>query len=267
MTDSLIVDLSSPFASITLNRPKRGNALSSEMSSALIKTLKELDKSHTDRGIQALIITGNGKYFCSGMDLSGATGGESPSDRFNGALDLFGTLANLSIPTIALINGPCLAGGVGLAFCCDIRICQSISFTLSEVRRGLVAATISEYLIREWGVSKAREAMITGRSIPATELYQIGAIHYLAKDKDDAFTALERYKEMLLKSGPLAVHRSKSIVAAVARSHSEGRQAIKTAFVEMMGPSDEAAHGIGQFLSGNKDVDWVKFYKEKKAKL
>lgn len=265
MTDSLIVNLSSPFATITLNRPKRGNALSSDMSSALIKTLKDLDKSHTEKGIQALILTGNGKYFCSGMDLSGATNGnDTPMDRFNNALDLFGTLSNLSIPTIAYINGPCLAGGVGLAFCCDVRICQDVTFTLSEVRRGLVAATISEYIIREWGVSKAREAMITGRSITASELYQIGAIHYLAKDEQDANMALERYKDMLLKSGPLAVHRSKGIVSAVAKSHSEGRQAIKAAFVEMMGPSDEAAHGIGQFLSGNKDVDWVQFYKDQK---
>jgi hydroxymethylglutaryl-CoA lyase len=186
-------------------------------------------------------------------------------------LSTFESVNQCSKPTIAVIRGACYGGGVGLAFCCDVRIVlgRGEKFVLSEVKRGLIAATISKYVVREWGPSLAREAMITGRAVTAEELYQRGIIHAVVDTEEEAEAKVREYVDILNRCAPRAVGQTKELVNRVAERR-DAEEGIRRTFMDMMGPSEEAKFGIGEFRRGNREVDWGSWYREKiggKAKL
>jgi methylglutaconyl-CoA hydratase len=117
MSEEVLLQRDAPISgvcTITLNRPSRGNALTSVMLDLLLGYLKALED---DVGVFAVVLTGSGKFFCTGMDLSGNGGagiGKAPEN-------VFSALARFAKPLFARVNGPCLGGGVGILFCCDIR--------------------------------------------------------------------------------------------------------------------------------------------------
>ncbi|KAI8851957.1 ClpP/crotonase-like domain-containing protein, partial [Chytridium lagenaria] len=144
---------------VTLDNPKRANALSNEMCVAF---LEAMDEAERDDGVRVIVITGSGKYFCSGMDLSSASSSTTKTP-FDAAHHLFQRLSDHPKPTIAHLNGPALGGGVGLAFSCDLRCAHpSVFFQLAEVRRGLIPAIISLRIIPEVGPRVARRWFMTG---------------------------------------------------------------------------------------------------------
>ena len=170
-----------------------------------------------------------------------------------------------------MIKGACYGGGVGLAFCSDVRIVLGggEKFVLSEVKRGLVAATISKYLVREWGPSLAREAMITGRAVTAEELYKRGVVHAIVSTEEEAREKVKEYVDILKGCAPRAVGQTKELVNRVAERR-DAEEGIRKTFMDMMQPSEEAKFGIGEFRRGNREVDWGRWYREKiggKAKL
>ncbi|KEF59068.1 hydroxymethylglutaryl-CoA lyase [Exophiala aquamarina CBS 119918] len=244
---------------IVLRRPRNGNALTSEM---LTQLQSYIQKVSSDQSIARIIITAEGKFFCTGMDLSDKVQAkparqEKKSDHAM-FTELFETISKAPQVTIAAINGPCYAGGIGLAFACDIRIAvETASLTLSEVKLGLCPAIISEYLVREWGPSFTREAMLSARSISMTELKSIGAVHVLAKDVADLDHQLDSYLVNLRKAAPGASTLVKSVVE-VGWSNPGGqrqRDAIKGIFEGMMKLGSESEIGLGAFRS-KKVVDW-----------
>ena len=261
-SSEVLVSRSTSTATITLNNPKKGNILSAHMISRLQTTIAHL--SH-DPTIQTIILTNTGKYFCTGMDLSSsgpATSG-STKTQLKTLLGAFESLNTCPKTTIALIKGSCYGGGVGLAFCCDIRIAlREVKFILSEVKRGLVPATISKYVVREWGPAFAREAMITGRAITAPELHNLGIIQEICEGEKDAEKRVGEYVTQLQSSAPGAVSQVKRLVNAVAERKRE-QEEIEKVFEEMMLPSEEAKYGIEEFRKGNREVDWGKWYREK----
>lgn len=262
----LIFSRSGSSATITFNNPKKGNVLTSSMTQGLRSIMSSLSSDPT---IQTIILTNIGKYFCTGMDLSTsgpATTGTTKTQLQN-LLSTFECLNSCPKTTIALVKGKCYGGGVGLVFCCDIRIVIGANqeFVLSEVKRGLVPATISKYVVREWGPALAREAMITGRPILASELLAKNIIHAIAETEEQAQKIVEEYVLRLGSSAPRAVSQVKELVNAVAERKRENEE-IEKVFEDMMRPSDEAKFGIGEFRKGVKDVDWGKWYREKIGK-
>ncbi|KAB2098604.1 hypothetical protein AG0111_0g13142 [Alternaria gaisen] len=164
---------------IQLARPERGNSLSFALAKNLTRLFQTLS---TDSSVHRIVLTGKGKYFCTGMDL-GEKLYESAIDRCLALQNLFEAIDTCPKTTVAVINGPAFGGGVGLAFVCDIRVAASTSFfCLSEVKLGLCPATISKFIIREWGVSLARMAMLTARKIHPQTLHDMGVLHAVALD-------------------------------------------------------------------------------------
>lgn len=268
-SEHLLISRLDSTVTITLNNPSKGNVLTSTTIHHLRTTIATFSADPT---IQILILTNTGKYFCTGMDLSSsgpATSGTT-KEQLTSVLETFECINRCPKTTIALINGSCYGGGVGLAFCCDIRIVidtpdgDGVKFTLSEVKRGLVPATISKYLVREWGASLTREAMITGRPIPPSELKQRGLIYAITTSKEEAMKIVKEIVKEIGSSAPRAVGQVKELVNAVAeRKGEEG--VIERVFVDMMGPSEEARYGISEFRKGNRKVDWAEWYREKKG--
>ena len=255
---------------IVLSRPQNGNALTANMLRSLAELFERLSE---DKSVSRIVLTARGKYFCTGMDLSanGATAGASAADakelQFRGLLRLFEAIDNAPQTTIAVVNGSAYGGGVGLAFCCDVRLALADArFTLTEVKLGLCPATISKYVAREWGSSFTREAMLTARPVAPTELHdRIGSVHGIAKDETGLGALLDNYLQQLKKCAPVASAKSKELIRAAYMYAGGVQQAatIKEVYDWMMTPSDEAKHGTEQFRAGHREIDWDAFMTRK----
>jgi len=249
---------------ICLTRGRNGNALTTTLIEALIRLFRAYSLDHS---VFRIILTGEGKYFCTGMDLKSTS---TTEERFRNLKDLFRTIDECPKTTIAVVNGPCFGGGVGLAFVCDIRLATSQStFTLSEVRLGLCPATISEYVIREWGISYTRVAMLTGRQITASELAHLKILQGVAEDQNSLQVALEALLQDLKFNAPGASKLSKDLirVAYVDSGGEEQARVIKSSFDKMMITGSEHDYARSEFKKGIKAVDWEAMFQQSLSKL
>jgi len=248
---------------VVLNRPKNGNALTTTMMNDLTNFFHT---SRKDQSISRIALCARGKFFCTGMDLgkgSTVVGQEGPSNDKDGVYDrlvrLLSAIGTAPQVTIACIQGAAYGGGVGLAFACDIRVAVSPAFvTLSEVRLGLCPATISPYVVREWGPAFAREAMLSTRKITMTELYERAAIARLAQNEVELEKLLDDYLDELRYSAPRASEMSKELVRINSSNRDENTQQteIKNLFREMMQAGSESTIGVKKLQEDRKPVDW-----------
>lgn len=182
------VELSTPrdgIALVTLNRPDKLNAMTSEMVSQLHNTL---DAISVDRSVRVVILTGAGRGFCAGLDLGGY--GDAPGFAWNGHMEkglavqkhiasLIPHMRSLPQPIIAAVNGAASGGGFALVLGSDVRLCaQSAKFNAAFIRIGLSACDIgtSWLLPRLIGASRAQELMLTGRLFHSDEAARIGLV-------------------------------------------------------------------------------------------
>jgi hydroxymethylglutaryl-CoA lyase len=262
-TEGLQLHRSGVNLKIVLNRPKNGNALTTSMISDLTSVVTDVSK---DLQISRIIITGNGKYFCTGMDLGkGSTpvaqGGSTSDAQFQRLTGLFEAIDQSPKVTIACLNGPAFGGGVGLAFSCDLRLgTRNAAVTLSEVKLGLCPATISKYVVREFGVAFAREAMLSARPVTFEELRARGLVSEVADDAEQLRMRLDAFLSRLKVASPDASRMSKKLVRLAWAHAGDKEQAdgIKDLFEEMMRPSSDGAHGVKELQAGRK-VDWDAF--------
>ena len=246
---------------ILLRRPRNGNALTTDMVTQITDCFRSVAQDHT---ITRIVIAAEGRFFCTGMDLSKSStavskGGDAASNEYEKFVNLFQAIQDAPQVTIACINGPCYAGGVGLAFSCDVRLAiASATASLSEVKLGLCPAIISKYLAREWGLAFTREAILSGRVISVAELRNIGAVHGLAADMAGLDELLESYLINLRSCAPRASAMCKDVMRAAAgvRGHEEQDKVIRQVFETMMAPDSESVIGVRNFQSGKKRTDW-----------
>ena len=247
---------------VVLSRPNNGNALKATTISNLTNFFEH---AASDSSISRIAITANGKVFCTGMDLAkGSTpvaqGPAATEAQYESLTRLFASIDSSPQVTIACVQGPAYGGGVGLAFACDIRImAETASFTLSEVKLGLSPATISKYVVREWGAAFSREAMLSARQVSAAELQRLGKVTRVVRTEAELPQALDSYLARLKVAAPGASARSKELVRlSCLEGGQDSKQAagIKKLFGEMMSGNEEAAFGLVQFQTGNKSVDW-----------
>ncbi|KAK5710381.1 putative secondary metabolism biosynthetic enzyme [Elasticomyces elasticus] len=259
--EGLQIHRSGPNLKLTLDRPRNGNALTESLISQLTKVFED---AATDTTITRIALTADGKFFCTGMDLgkgsSPVAQSSSSSDaQFTRLFRLFEAIDRAPQVTVACIQGSAFGGGVGLALVCDIRIMvKDASVRMSEVRLGLAPATVSKYVIRELGISLAREAMLTARPLLAQELHRLGKVAQVIESTEQAPAALDAYLIGLRAAAPHASTLTKDIVRlAYADAGGEQQAAgVKAVFSEMMAPQSESAFGLQQFQSGVKEVDW-----------
>jgi hydroxymethylglutaryl-CoA lyase len=215
-----------------------------------------------------VILESEGKYFCTGMDLSGKTetANSGESSYYSKVVALYDALDHVPQTTIAVVDGPCYGGGVGLTFACDVRLVSSRArWTLSEVKIGVSPAVISKYLVREWGPSIAREGMISGREFAPEELHRVGAIHRISSEETPLPSLVDGYLDQLEKCAPRSAAINKELTR-VAWDHPESEtqaSLIQKTFENMMVPGSEGEHGIGQFRKKAKTFKWSDFWGNK----
>ena len=203
-------------AIIKLNRPDKRNALHPD----LVKQMKEkLNEIRHDDNVKVLIITGEGKAFCAGADLTylnelrNFSSIENEKDSEDLA-ELFLMIYKFPKPTIAAVNGAAIAGGCGLASVCDLIVANEdhSRFGYSEVKIGFLPAIVSIFVIKKIGEGIARQLLLTGEIINGKRAYEIGFANYLYNNVLDG--AIEVASNIRLNS-VFSVKETKSMIDSV----------------------------------------------------
>ncbi len=198
---------------ITLNRPEAMNAINGALSHGLLNAVQELDE---DDSLTAGVITGNGRGFCSGMDLKAFAKGEDI-----GPLTTF-IRSGCTKPLIAAIEGFALAGGCEIALTCDLLVAgKGAKIGIREVKVGLFAAAGGVFrLPARVGYTKAMEMALTGEPITAEVALESGMLSELT-ETGGALEAAIGWAERIAENAPLAVAASKTLVRAAAQGNDE----------------------------------------------
>jgi enoyl-CoA hydratase len=196
---------------LTLNRPDRRNALNLELNEALVDAVMEADH---DPEVYAIAITGTGQAFCSGADLSDAKTRADRGEAWYGPLhnryrSLFEVMIDSRKPTLAVVNGPAVAGGFELALSCDLRVVADHAFfAVPESRRGRGAHYASVALPRMVPQGIAMEWLYSGRRIDLAEAERWGLVNRTAPAEMLTETA-EAFLASFTDSAPLSLQRLK----------------------------------------------------------
>jgi methylglutaconyl-CoA hydratase len=246
-------------ATVTMNRPDVHNAFDEALIAELTRVMRSLDD---DPAVRVVVLAAHGKSFSAGADLNWMkrmahyTEGDNLRDALQLA-ELMRTIDRLHKPTIARVQGHAFGGGVGLVACCDMAVAaKGATFSLSEVRLGLIPAVISPYVVRAIGERSARRYFLTAERFPAEQAYHLGLVSEVV-DPEWLDSSLDSLIDQLLKGGPMAIGAAKDLIRAVA-----GRP-IETAVVEDTAQriartraSAEGREGIAAFLE-KRTPSWV----------
>ena len=205
-----------PAASITLNRPAKRNALSRELIAQLDAAFA---KAADDATARVVVLTAVGQGFCAGMDLTELQASldvpKEKSPAWDDALKLarlYDRIYTLPKPTIAVVQGPAIAGGAGLVTVCDLAIAaEEAKFGYPEVRRGLVAAMVMPHLMRHVGERTARWLLLTGEMIDAKAALAAGLVNEVMPTDKIAGRTLEIVMS-LAEGGPEALAKTKELL-------------------------------------------------------
>ncbi len=205
--------LQGAIGTITLNRPEKRNAISTEMVDELLAVLNEAEAS----AASVVILTGSGKAFCAGMDIDGlrAIATQTPKDHLEDSqrmAKMFRRLYTFPKPTIAAVNGAAVAGGCGIATLADFTLSvPEAKFGYTEVRIGFIPALVSVFLKRQVGGKHARDLLLTGKIIDAADAFRIGLVTEIVP-ATDLMARARQIAETLLAVSPTSVLRTKKLL-------------------------------------------------------
>jgi methylglutaconyl-CoA hydratase len=195
-------------ATLTFDRPQKSNAYDKAMQRTLGACFTQ---AAADMAIRVLVLRGEGKHFCAGADLSPAA--RSDDAEAPGIAELCQRLSTLPKPTLALVQGACLGGGMALVACCDIVIAtEDAFFAMPEARLGFSPTPLIPFLLQALGAREARRVLMAGARVGAGEALRIGLVQAVGK-RPDAEQMLDELIGELLQSAPGAITTIKAAVA------------------------------------------------------
>ena len=262
MADAILLERRHTTAVLTLNRPQVHNAFDDGL---IAETTAALESLAGDAGIRALVLTGAGATFSAGADLNWMRrmAQASTEENRDDALRLAKLLRLLQFfpkPTLARVNGSAYGGGVGLIACCDIAIgVEGAKFALSEVKLGLVPATIAPYVVQAIGPRHARRLFVSAEILDAAEAARIGLLHQCvpAGQLDEA---VDRQLHFLAKGGPTAQHEAKLLAlrtSGMTAASAERIDGENAGLIARLRVSAEGQAGLSAFLEKHAPP-WLK---------
>ena len=255
MSQNLSITQTGAVARITLTQPEVRNAFSDEV-------IAEITAAFTEVGarpdVRVVVLAAEGPAFCAGANLNWMRRMADYSRDENrvdaGELaKMLRTIYECPKPTIARVQGDVYAGGVGLVACCDMAVAvESAVFCLSEVKIGLMPATISPYVIRAMGARAAHRYFLTGERFNAREAHRIGFVHEVA-EAEQLDGVVDQWLKHLLSAGPEAVKACKRLVIDVAeREINDQLIAATVEGIAEIRASSEGKEGVQAFLAKRK---------------
>lgn len=259
-SDPLLHDIDADgIAVVTLNRPEVHNAFDDELIARMTTLFHELG---SDDRVRVVTLTAQGRSFSAGADLNWMRRMADYSDEENyqdamRLADMLRTLNDLPKPTLALVHGATFGGGVGLVACCDIVLATpAASFSLSEVKLGIIPAVISPYVISAIGGRAARRYMLTAERFSAEEAHRIGLVHEVV-DADALRTRADALAAILRGNGPRALNECKSLIRSVARGPIDEAMIADTAQrIARIRASAEGQEGLSAFFE-KRLPNWI----------
>jgi methylglutaconyl-CoA hydratase len=255
MYSTLLLDISGKLATLTLNRPEKRNAISTQMIAELQSALDAIEKSHA----RVAILTGAGRAFCAGMDLEmlAAIAKQSPSENQEDSrrmAKMFRRIWSFSKPLIAAVNGTALAGGCGIATLCDFTLAiPEAKFGYTEVKIGFLPAIVSVFLTRQIGEKRARDLLLTGRVFASPEAKELGLINEIVPEELLIDRARE-LAEVLIAASPSSLTRAKRLLTSAAAANVDAdleRAVLENARIRC---TPDFQEGLASFLEKRKPV-------------
>jgi len=262
MPDILLTEIDDRgVATVTMNRPDVHNAFNDALIGALDEAFETLGR---DDRVRLIRLEGAGKSFCAGADLDWMKAAAGYSEDENRAdagrlSDMLHRVNDCPKPTLALVQGAALGGGVGLVACADIAIAvRNAKFGFTEVRLGLIPATIGPYAVAKIGEAAARRYFLTGERFDAEAAAKMGLVQYTVGSEADLGTAAERLLSDLLAAAPGAQAAAKELVRAVKNRSIDAELRDDTARrIAARRTTDEAREGMAAFFDKRKPR-WAK---------
>ena len=259
MTSAIRIATQAHVATVVLNRPEVRNAFNDELIAELSEVFTRLGD---DARVRAIVLAANGPAFCAGADLNWMrrmadyTREENLRDAAQLAF-MLRTIYECPKPTIARVQGDVYAGGMGLVAACDMAVSvDTAHFCLSEVKLGLVPATISPYVIRAMGARASHRYFLTGERFSAQEAHRIGYVHEVV-EAEQLDSVVDGWLKHLLSAGPAAVRACKRLVLDVAeREINEQLIASTVEQIANIRASSEGKEGVQAFLNKRKP-NWL----------
>ena len=211
--ETLQLETAGEVATVTLNRPEKRNAISTQMIEELLAALEKIESG----AARVAILTGSGRAFCAGMDLEALRSLASQSFEQNLAdsrlfANLLYRIYTLSKPVIAAVNGPAIAGGCGIATVADFTLAvPEAKFGYTELKIGFIPAVVSVFLRRQVGDKIARDLLLSGRIIDSAEAYRFGLVTEIVPAAKLTARALE-FAGILLSASPASIARTRALL-------------------------------------------------------
>lgn len=257
MTEAILIRQDGAVRTITLNRPEKHNAFDDAVIADLTAAF---EAAGTDASVRVVVLAASGKHFCAGADLGWmrrmAEFGAAENRRDAEALaQLLHTIDRCPKPVLGLVQGNAYGGGVGLVAACDIvLVVETARFALSEVRLGLVPATIAPYVVAAIGARACRRYFLSAEPFDAATAQRLGLVQEVVSE-DGLAVARDRVLAALLRGGPEALAAAKALIGIVAvpppgldlrretarliaerRASAEGREGVQ-AFLDKRNPA------------------------------
>lgn len=241
---------------LTMNRPERRNALTRSLIESLTNAFARLEG---ESAVRVIVVTGAGAAFCAGMDLDEVQAHANPEDAREDARALTRLLLRMQRqrqPIIAALNGHAVAGGAGVMTACDLVVAsEDAKIGYPEVQRGLIAAIVAPFLVRQVGDRRARRLLLTGELIGAREAERIGLITE-ATPRADLEARCDALARQLRTAGPDAVMGTKRRLAETQLDDRAADIAAEASAAARLGP--EAREGLAAFLEKRHPAWWPK---------
>ena len=255
MSNTVLLEVKDGIGYITINRPAALNALSSEVLTDLNLVLDEVEK-HED--IRVVIVSGQGdKAFVAGADIK-EMDQMSPIQAFEYmtyANDTFTRLSDLTQPTIAVLNGYALGGGLELALSTDIRIgFEKTMVGFPEVGLGIIPGFAgTQRMSRLIGTSKTKELIYTARIVKGNEAYDLGILNKLVP-AEELLSSAEELAKSIMKNAPLAVEKAKHVIQVGSELPLKSAIRLETEAEALLFSTEDKVEGMRAFVEKRKAV-------------
>ena len=252
--EHLLYKVENNTAYVTINREKQRNAITGE---AISLFLKYLDEAEADSNVRVICVSGAGdRAFCAGADLGNTMSGskEEVMAAFQNYANLLKRLASFPKPTVARVNGACVAGGTGFMLACDIVIASSkAKFGTPEVNVGLFPMMIGALIFRNVLRKKAMEMVLLGETLTAQDALDIGMITRVT-EPEALDEEVDRILSALTSKSPIGLMLGKKAFNEVAEKSLEDSVDILAERLQEVASTEDAKEGIMAFIEKRKPV-------------
>jgi methylglutaconyl-CoA hydratase len=246
-----------PIERLSLNRPDVRNAFNEHLIAELSDWAIHRRQLGSADGVRVIVLAGEGKAFCAGADVAWMSKMVTYSEAENirdatAVANMFGLLDTLPVPVVGRVHGAALGGGAGLCAICDIVVAgEETIFGFTEVKLGILPATIAPFVLTKIGPGAARELFLTGARFSAARAREIGLVH-AAVPSAEIDASVGRFTAELLESGPEAVAAAKQLIREIYGRPPANVVSLTAETLARRRVSSEGQDGLRAFLEKRK---------------